>query len=65
MADKRSDAEDGARIKRQKTEDMDKSSFYLGGMSDFDGGVPLSATVNKLVKAESEGYRGKCRHKRH
>ena len=50
MAEKRHNAEDGGRVKRQKTEDTNRSNLYLKDMDDSDGGVPLYPS--KPVKSE-------------
>ena len=54
MADRRPDVEDSGRVKRRKTENMDKSNFYLRGKNDSDdGGVPLFSSPNKSYESES------------
>ena len=65
MADRRPDNGDSKRVKRQKTEDMDKSNIYLKGMSDADGGVSLNQGSNKQIKAEDGGHGNKQTHLKH
>ena len=57
MAEKSPNTEDGGRVKRQKTENMDRSRFYFQGMNDSEeGGVSLFPSTSKPVKAESNRH---------
>ena len=56
MAEKRHNPEESGRVKRQKTEDIDRSNKYLKDMDDTDGGVPLYAS--KPIKSEPTSNSG-------